>query len=369
MACDREKSNIKTEIDDSSPAIDILRLRAAEITSSLDDNILAAQLLISGIDGSGSLNPGNREMLEQIPTGGIILFRYNLNTDSGSIRAQLAEAVTLITDVNGIPPFVSVDHEGGVVNRFRRGIASLPSASSYRELSSEKGIINTLSQIETDSFNAGTELAGFGINLNFAPVAEPLINENLLFLEKRSYGHDPYFVTLCASAFIKGMENAGILCVVKHFPGSAGKDPHFSASILNMTKEDIDKVVMPFSSLIKNGARAIMAAHTKVPVIDDEVASLSHAAMSLWLREELGFNGIIVSDDFTMAAAGDITPENAAVRSVAAGSDMILVWPSHLKITHTAFISALEDGTLSRERLVDAAQRIIYEKLKMGLLE
>jgi beta-N-acetylhexosaminidase len=90
--------------------------------------------------------------------------------------------------------------------------------------------------------------------------------------------------------------------------------------------------------------------------------------MGKWLRDELGFDGIIISDDFIMAAAGNTGPEEAAVLSVIAGSDMILVWPAHLTKTHNAFTAALKDGRLSRERLQDAAQRVIYEKLRMGLI-
>jgi len=105
-----------------------------------------------------------------------------------------------------------------------------------------------------------------------------------------------------------------------------------------------------------------------IPSIDSEIASLSSVVMTNWLRGELGFSGIIISDDFTMAAAGKLKPEEAAVRSVAAGSDMILVWPAHLKKTHEAFTAALESGNLSRERLLEAAQQVIYEKLRMGLI-
>jgi len=208
-----------------------------------------------------------------------------------------------------------------------------------------------------------------GINLNFAPVAEYITDDNRNFLESRSYGHDPSFAGEAAAAFIGGMERAGVLCVIKHFPGSAGPDPHYSPSILNGDKVALNRLVHPFAALIKNGARAVMVAHTAVPKIDSEIASLSAAVMGNWLREELGFGGLIITDDFTMAAAGGMKSEEAAIRSIAAGADMVLVWPSDLKRTHSAFVSALEDGRLSRERLREAAQRVIYEKLRMGLIE
>jgi len=349
--------------------IDPLRLRAEEIAGAMSDVLLTSQLLISATEGRESLNNNMQELFTDIPTGGVILFRNNLNTTNDNIVNYLTQIRTLITEGADVPPFISVDHEGGTVNRFRRGIAPLPDASYYWGLSGEQGIDAALAKITEDSLRAGREIFELGINMNLAPVAEHLIDDNRTFLARRSYGPDPEFVAKASIAFINGMEQAGVICVVKHFPGSAGPDPHYSASVINMNKPDLDALVSPFAAIIRNGARAIMAAHTAVPVLDSEIASLSPVIMGNWLRGELEFNGIIISDDFIMAAAGGLKPEEAAVRSVAAGSDMILVWPSHLRVTHAAFLEALESGRLPRERLMDAVLRIIYEKLRMGLIE
>jgi len=361
----------KTEPEPAEkPAIkDPLRLRAEEIALSLDNNQLAAQVLISGIDGRGSLHPDIRVLLEEYPAGGIMLFRYNLNTENEEIISLINETVSLIVRESGIPPFIAVDHEGGNVNRFNRGVADLPSASFYWNYSIREGRQEAFNRIEADSARAGRAINNLGVNMNFAPVAEYLNDDNREFLRYRSYGSDLYFTSEAAAAFARGMTQSGVLCVVKHFPGSAGEDPHYSPSVLNIDKPALDSMVYPFASLIKKGARAVMAAHTSAPAVDSEIASLSSVIMENWLREELGFTGIIISDDFLMAAAGDEKPEDAAIRSVAAGADMILVWPGYLRRTHRAFISALDDGRLSKERLLNAAQRIIYEKLLMGLLE
>jgi len=357
------------EITEPQLVIDPLRVRSVEIADSMNNNLLAAQLLISGIDGNSYLSQNMIDLLTEIPAGGIMLFRYNLNTTNENISSLLSQTSSLITDESDIPPFIAVDHEGGTVNRFRQGIGTLPTASHYWQFSLTEGEDAALLKIYEDSLKAGIEINILGINMNFAPVAEYLIDENRSFLERRSYGPDPDFTANAAFAFMKGMHQAGIICVVKHFPGSAGADPHYSASVLNVDKTEIDKLISPFKYLIDNGARSIMAAHTTVPVIDEKIASLSPVVMQNWLRGELGFDGIIISDDFIMAAAGNLNPEDAAVLSIAAGSDMILVWPAHLRKTHEAIISALEDGRLSHERLLDAAQRVIYEKLKMGLME
>jgi len=360
---------VSAPVNEENDVIDPLRARAQEIAASMDDRLLAAQILISGVDGAESLSENMIELFTAVPAGGIMLFKYNLNTDNGSIQARNAQIKSLIMNESNIPPFFAADHEGGTVNRFRRGAADLPAAVSYWETAQEQGWQTALEKIEADSLKAGAEINALGLNMNFAPVAESLFDGNRDFLASRSYGPDPLFAAQAASAFIHGMEQAGVLCVVKHFPASAGPDPHRSPSVLEIDRAALDELVSPFSAVIKNGARAVMAAHTRVSAVDDKIASLSPVVMGKWLREDLAFDGIIVSDDFTMAAAGSMSPEEAAVLSVAAGADMILVWQAHLPKTHQAFIAALEDGRLSRDRLLDAAQRVIYEKLRMGLID
>jgi beta-N-acetylhexosaminidase len=353
----------------SAAKIDPVRVRAAEIAASLDDRLLAAQVLICGIDGKGSLPPHMKTLLSEHPPGGVMMFKYNLDSENDAIRALISETESLITDESGLPPFIAVDHEGGTVNRFRRGVASLPAASSYWELFLAESEQQALLKITADSIKAGLEIKSLGFNMNFAPVAEYLNENNRDFLESRSYGPVQSFTAEAAAAFVRGMRHVDVLCVIKHFPGSAGNDPHYSLSTLNADKFELGRLVYPFAFLIDNGARAVMVAHTLVPAMDDKIASLSPVVMRNWLREELGFDGIIISDDFIMAAAaGNYSPEEAAVLSVAAGADMVLAWPSNLSRTHRSFVSALEDGRLPRERLLDAAQRVIYEKLKMGLI-
>jgi beta-N-acetylhexosaminidase len=365
----------KTEINkitvDEDPIIpvDPLRTHAGEIASSMDDRLLAAQILISGTDGRGFLPPHMTELFAEYPTGAVMLFKYNLDTDNDSIRTLLSQTSDFIAKQSGIPPFIAVDHEGGTVNRFLPGVASLPSAITYWDLALSQGSYQTLVKIEADSLRAGNEIHDLGINMNFAPIAELLNNDNRDFMARRSYGSSKFFTTEAASSFVRGMDQAGVLSVIKHFPGSAGFDPHYSVSVINGDKAALNSLVSPFASLINRGARAIMIAHTAVPALDNKIASLSPVVMNEWLRGDLGFDGIIICDDFIMAAAGEAPSEEAAVLSIAAGSDMILVWPSDLRRTHRAFMTALEDGRLSRERLREAASRVIYEKMRMGLMD
>jgi beta-N-acetylhexosaminidase len=367
-ACERRAVNHESKANEAWVKSGPLRTRALEIASSLNDRLLTSQVLISGIDGRGSLPPQIETLFAGHPPGGVMLFRYNLNTDTDSIRNLLSQVSSFIGDKSNIPPFIAVDHEGGTVYRFQDGVAALPAASFYRDIFLSQGKEIALKKITDDVFKSGREIKEFGINMIFAPVAEYLTDDNRAFLESRSYGPDPLFTAEAASAFVRAMEQAGVLCVVKHFPASAGPDPHFSASVISADKAGLDRLIFPFAYVFNNGARAVMAAHSYVPAMDGKIASLSPVVMGNWLRDELGFDGIIISDDFLMESAGSANPEEAAVLSIAAGADMVLVWPSDLERTHAAFISALEEGRLSRERLLDAVSRIIYEKLRLGLM-
>ena len=357
---------------------------AVRIASALDDRQLAGQVIISGIDGRGQLTQDMRILLTECPAGGIMLFRYNLDAANDAIRDLINENVTLIESgaavelpektVTAVTPFIAVDHEGETVNRFRKGVSYLPNASSYWEMSGDKGVNAAFAQITADSYYAGKVIKDLGVNLNFAPVAEYLNENNSVFLQERSYGSDPAFVADASAAFIAGMELAGLLCAVKHFPGSAGSDPHFFPSVLSGDRTALAELIAPFESLIRDGCvRAVMVAHTSVPERDSaNIASLSPAVMDEWLRQELGFGGIIICDDFSMEAAGNtaenLRPQTAAVRSLAAGADMVLVWPPDLRRTHREIQAALNDGRLSHERLREAASRIIFEKIQTGLI-
>ena len=367
-------SQVSTEnpsSEDPAPAYDALRDRAVSLAAGLDDRQLAAQVIISGIDGKGHLTADMRMLLAESPAGGIMLFKYNLDAENAAIRELIAEAVAVVA---AIPPFVAVDHEGGAVNRFRPGVAGLPPAGSYGDLAQGGDRESVIARIAGDSLRAGRAINELGVTMNLAPVAEYLHAENRDFLDDRSYGTDPAFVAAAAAAFIAGMEQAGVFCVVKHFPGSAGADPHLYPSVLKGDKAALAELSAPVASLIRgNQARALMVSHSAVPAMDSKnIASLSPAVMGGWLREELGFDGLIICDDFSMAAAGGLgglKPEMAAVLSLAAGADMVLVWPPDLRRTHRAILAALNDGRLSRERLREAAGRIILEKIRMGLID
>jgi len=346
--------------------------QAAGIAASLDDNDLAAQVLLTGIEGKLALSPAMGVLLQRIPAGGIMLFKYNLDSSKEEVKKLLSQATALAAGKAGITPFMAVDHEGGLVNRFGPGVERLPSALSFWELSQKEGRDAAIAEAETLYQRSAQEIRGLGVTMVLGPVAEILNNDNRVFLDTRSYGPDPAFVQAAASAFIRSMDSAGIACVVKHFPGNSASDPHSGTSSLKADKTELDEMVKAFAGIISGfSPPALMVSHVVVPALDsNRNASLSPAVIQGWLRGELGFNGIVLADDFSMGAvaATGLSPAAAALQALNAGVDMIMTWPNNIAVVHSAVLQALDEGRLSRERLREAAARIIAEKIRYGLV-
>ena len=346
--------------------------QAAEIAASLNDSDLVAQILLTGIEGRQSLTPAMKALLERYPVGGIMLFRYNLDTSKGDVKALLSASAALVAERTGIPPFMAVDHEGGLVHRFGTVAERLPSAFSFWELAQRESRDAAIERAENRYTGSSKEIKELGINMVLGPVAETFNEDNKYFLETRSYGPDADFVRAAASAYIKSMDSAGIASVVKHFPGNTNTDPHTGSSVLKKERLELDEMVRPFAGIIRDlEPPAIMLSHVMVQTLDSKRnASLSRAIIEDWLRAELGFNGIVIADDFSMGAvsATGLNHEAAAVEALNAGVDQIMVWPHNIASVHASILKALGDDRLRRERLLEAASRIIKEKIRYGLL-
>ncbi|MDR3343036.1 MAG: glycoside hydrolase family 3 protein [Treponema sp.] len=357
------------------------REQAARIATAMDDRLLAGQVLMTGIDGNASLSGTMKALLQESPPGGIMLFKYNLDAEKDRVRSFLEACSVLIAEavavsgetgeVPGIVPFIAVDHEGGQVHRFGPDVGRLPPAASFWDIAQTAGRDQALKAVEDEAYRSGREIRDLGITLNLAPVVEIVDLENRLFLETRSYGPDPDFVEAAAAAFIRGMEAAGIACVVKHFPGNTGADPHSGRTVLTADRETLYKMALPFAGLIRYmHPPVIMVSHIVVPAWDAERnASLSPRIIRDWLRGDLGFTGIVLADDFSMSAVAvsGLSLEAAAVEALNAGVDMVMTWPRNLPVVHGAILAAVHQGRLPRERLREAVERILFEKIRYGL--
>ena len=345
---------------------------AAKIAASLNNKELAAQVLLSGIDGRQSLAPAMKSLLEQIPAGGIMLFRYNLNSQKDEVKKLLSETARVVKNAAGIQPFMAADHEGGLVHRFGPGIGRLPSALSFGQLAQNEGWDSALTRAGILYRRSAEEIRELGITMVLGPVAETLNTDNRVFLETRSYGPDPDFTQAAAAVFINSMGAHGIVSVVKHFPGNTAQDPHSGISVINADKAALDQMVKPFTGLIRNKELpALMLSHVMLPALDSRRnASLSRQVTG-WLRDELGFDGIIIADDYSMAAVSalGLKPAELVVEALDAGVDMIMVWPQNIAVVHAAIVNALDEGRLSRTKLLEAASRIIAVKIRYGLIQ
>jgi beta-N-acetylhexosaminidase len=169
------------------------------------------------------------------------------------------------------------------------------------------------------------------------------------------------------------MAAAGLPCVVKHFPGNSAADPHSAAPVLTVDRETLDREILPLARLIAGNLSAgVMVSHAVVNAWESGVnASRSPQVVSVWLRQNLALSGIVLGDDFSMGAvsAAGIKEEDAAIEALNAGVDMVMAWPRSLGALHRAILGALKNGSLKRERLREAATRILYEKLRWGLIK
>jgi beta-N-acetylhexosaminidase len=312
-----------------------------------------------------------RSLLRDCAPGGILLFAYNLQGSKDQVRAFLSDCSALAR-VAGIPPFIAVDHEGGMIHRFGPGVGRLPAPGVFWEQARQVGQAAALEYLEEEVRRSAWEIRDLGITMNLAPVVEVADEKNRRFLGSRIYGPDPAFVEAAAGTFIQAMEAAGIACVIKHFPGNTGADPHKEKPLLKADRETLNRMIRPFVTLMAASRHqpALMVSHVVVEAWDRERnASLSPVVLREWLRWDLGFRGLLIADDLAMnAVSGSMGIEAAAVLAIQGGVDMIIVWPPDLRGVHRAIMTALEKGRLSRERLQEAVAQVLFEKLWYGLI-
>ncbi len=209
----------------------------------------------------------------------------------------------------------------------------------------------------------GLELAYAGFNLNFAPVVDVASEPDNPVVAGRSFGSVPAAVAVLGVAFAAGLDDAGVAAVAKHFPGHGGTltDSHLSLPVVTRSRAGLERLELPpFRALIDAGVPAVMSAHVVYPALDDQPATLSKPILTGLLRRELGFDGVVITDALNMRAIADrYGPGEAALRSVQAGADLLLVVGDEAvqNEVHGALQAALEDGRLSRDRVLEALGR------------
>ena len=332
-----------------------------KLVANMSDADKVGQLMMIGIHGK-SLNDDAKFMLNEYRVGGIILFDRNMESKD--------QVKTLITDINkagksaGLTPlFLGIDQEGGAVARMDDKLIKVPPAEEVGK--------EPVEQAAALAKEVGTELKDLGFNINFAPVAD------LGLTYGRSYSTNPDEVVRYASAVGKSYDEAGLWYSYKHFPG-IGKtdvDLHADTSIVPVSKETLlsedTKVFVDLIKQSKPNTYTIMVSHAMYPQIDpDHPASLSKAIITDWLRKDMGYNGVVVTDDMDMGAlAKHYTFGDMAVQSILAGSDILLVCHEyeHMQEAYNGLMKAVKDGRISKERLDESVKRILLMKMSRGL--
>ena len=328
-----------------------------KLVANMSDADKVGQLLMIGIHGK-TLNDDAKFMLNEYRVGGIILFDRNMESKD--------QVKSLITDINktgksaGLTPlFIGIDQEGGAVARMEDQLIKVPPAE---ELGKEP-----IEQAVSLAKQSGTELKDLGFNINFAPVAD------LGLTYGRSFSTNPDDVVRYASAVGKTYDEAGLWYSYKHFPG-IGKtdvDLHADTSVVPVSKETLlnedTKVFVDLIKQSKPNTYAIMVSHAMYPQIDaDHPSSLSKAIITDWLRKDMGYNGVVVTDDMDMGAlAKHYTFGDMAVQSILAGSDILLVCHEyeHMQEAYNGLMKAVKDGRISKERLDESVKRILLMKM------
>lgn len=277
--------------------------------------------VVVNLDGE-RVGTAEREMLRHRNVGGVILFTRNYRDP-----AQLRSLCDEIRDVAGRPLVVCVDQEGGRVQRFRPGFSRLPPPRVFGTLFDEdRG--RALTMARDAALTMALELTSHGVDLSFMPLAD--LDRGLCdVIGDRAFHRDPTAVHALCGAFSAGMREAGMAVVAKHFPGHGGvrEDSHVQTPVDGRSAADIESEdLLPFVRLISDGIEGVMTAHVRFPAVDADLPTFSRAWIGDILRRRLGFDGIVFSDDLTMAGAGVAgSLVERARAALAAGCDALLV--------------------------------------------
>lgn len=348
-----------------------------EDESELEEKI--GQMLLVGFRGTEVDSDSYiAKVLKEVKAGGVVLFDFDVPSKSFPRNIinpeQTKNLISNLKKLAPFPIFVAIDVEGGKVNRLKKdyGFISVPSPAEMGEKGDYK-------QTEKVAESVSLELSHLGFNLNFAPVVDVNINPKnpIIGAIGRSFSDDPKEVVQHAKAFIEGLRKNNIISTIKHFPGhgSSAEDSHLG--LVDITKTYNDQEILPFKELIKMGiVDAVMTAHVVNQKIDpDYPATLSSKFLQEILRKEIGFRGIIISDDMQMGAIVDnFGFEKAIIQAINAGCDLLIISNNGRdydeKIPYKArdiILEAVKNGLIKEERIDESFQRIMELKKGYGI--
>ena len=346
--------NRVTSIDESD------KYKSELMSMTLEQKI--GQLMISGFSGT-DLSHEETQLIASGRIGGVILFKQNIES-----KKQLLELINDIKSNNPAenrPLFISLDEEGGRVSRLPEGKTEFPSSLMI-------GKIGDAALSEEVGRVIGEEAGAFGFNVDYAPVLDIFSNPDNTVIGDRAYGTTAAEVSVHGIAVMKGLQKTGMISAIKHFPGHGDTsiDSHESLPVVNKTKAQLEeRELIPFREAIEEGADMIMVAHIKYPKIDSsgKPASLSSVMVQDILREDLGYDGVVITDDLEMGAIEqNYGSGEAAVLALEAGVDIFLFGhtPDKASEAYEAIRTAVETGRLTEAEIDEHVLRILKLKEK-----
>lgn len=309
-----------------------------------------------------------REIIETYHLGGILYFAWTHSVDTPEQAAKLSNGIQDVMSTTGaeIPGLISIDQEGGLVARLLEPATQTPGNMALGATRDVDGA-RDLAAIQ------GKELAAIGVTQNFAPVADVNVNPANPVIGVRSFSSDPGLVSDLTAAQVRGYEeDAGISAAAKHFPGhgDTAVDSHYGFPTITHTREEWERIDRPpFQAAIDAGIDVIMTAHIQVPALDPsgDPATLSKPILTGVLREEMGYDGVIVTDSLGMAGVrakyGD---DRVPVLALKAGAD-ILLNPPDMAAAYNGVLDAVRSGELSENRIDESLYRILSLKWRNGV--
>ena len=341
--------------------------RIARILASLNLDQRAGQTMAVAFHGS-SVTSAVEEMIRSRGLGGVVLRAENA-PNATALRLVCADLQRIASEAKIPPLFLALDQEGGSVVRVGSGMTVF---TSQMGLAATPDPVAAVQRVATIT---AAELRANGVNWNFAPVAD-VNNEPLNpIIGNRSFGSDPQRVSTLVAAAARAYAAAGLLCCAKHFPGhgAATVDSHVGLPLIDVDRARLDRVELPpFRAAIAAGVPAIMLAHLIVPALDPTPslpASLSRRVVTDLLRRELGFAGIVLTDDLEMGALATIGEAAAGERALEAGADFVLFRfdEAAQRDGHRLISVAIRNGSLPN---LDATlSRLLDAKLRYGILD
>lgn len=355
-----------TPTPEPTPTPDPVLTRAEELLAGMSLREKLCQLMIvrpevlTGESPVTAAGETTRLALEQYPVGGLIYSVDNLVT-----QEQTREMIENTQSYSKIPLIISADEEGGNVGRlmYKLGTTFIHSMYSYKDMGEDTAYQNALT--------IGTDMVSCLFNTDFAPVADVWTNPANTVIGDRAYSDEFGQASELVAAAVRGFTESGVICCVKHFPGhgDTSTDTHEGAAVVDKSLEELrGGEFLPFEAGIEAGVDMVMVGHITVNAVDDEPATISHEVITGLLREELGWDGVVVTDSLDMGALAGYEIGEVCVKYLEAGGDIMLGIPD-LAAALTALETAVTEGRLTEQRIDESALRVLMLKLSHGIAE